>query len=419
MSLVFDNARGVGLYTMQFGSQISTYEWNGTTWTSRGVTAITGVREFRFAYDTARNVHVGVSGDGGSLRTHQWNEVSSTWVMLSVPFSRGREGFALAYDSNRSRTVLFGGRDPLYVQAETYEFDGVSWQLRSTGGPLPRINAALTYDSARKRVLLFGGESESGQTRSFGDTWEWNGVSWLEAFGVSGPSARRSAGLGYDPVIARGVLVGGYSTSGNAPIGTWEWDGASWTGDTTSVQPTDHGDPVMTYDPVRGKLLFAGLRWYNGWISECWERIPLPNSQPSWTAFGSGCAGTAGIPTLSAATGQLPRIGRVFTTQLGNLPAGPLRLPFGFLGTSKSRWSGISLPFDLGLVGMPGCALFCGADLTFPLTATGGLASWPITIPYDVALVGALAYQQALVLDPAVNLLGATTSNAGELKLGI
>ena len=414
-TLAFDTARGVALYTVQSGATVATHEWGGTAWTSRGTTLLGSARYFRCVYDVARNVCVGVSWDGGTLTTYEWNNASSFWVQRNVALPIQRDGFALAYDVIRSRTVLFGGQDPNYVQAETYEFDGTTWMLRSTGGPVPRKLASMTYDSARQRVLLFGGESVSGQPKFFADTWEWNGTYWLEAFGATGPSARRMAGLAYDQKLARTVLIGGSS----APVGTWEWDSSTWKADTTSVQPVGHDGPALTFDPVRGRLLFAGMRWNNGWISECWERFQLPNTQPLWTAFGAGCPGNAGIPTLAAAPGQLPRIGQSFTAQLSNVPPGPLRLPFGFVGASKTNWSGIPLPFDCGAIGMPGCTIYCSADITVALTASSGLANWPITIPYDVGLIGALAYQQALVLDPAVNLMGVTTSNAGEMRLGL
>ena len=416
-TLAFNTARGVALYTVQSGSTIATHEWNGTAWTSRGTTQIGNAYDFRFVYDVARNVCVGVSDDGVALKTHEWIEASSTWVQRGAPLSIRRGGFALAYDVSRSRTVMFGGADYNYVTAETYEYDGTTWTLRSTGGPIPRVGAAMTYDSTRQRVLLFGGESVSGQTRLLADTWEWNGTYWLERFGAIGPSARRSAGFAYEPVLARAVLIGGKYL---APVGTWEWDSSTWKGDTTSVQPVGHEGPALTFDPVRGRLLYAGmLRWNNTWISECWERFQLPNTQPLWTAFGVGCPGNAGVPTLAAASGQLPRIGQSFTAQLSNVPPGPLRLPFGFLGASKTNWSGIPLPFDCGAIGMPGCTIYCSADITVPLTASSGLANWSFTIPYDVGLIGAFAYQQALVLDPAVNLMGVTTSNAGQLKLGL
>ena len=176
----------------------------------------------------------------------------------------------------------------------------------------------------------------------------------------------------------------------------------------------------MTFDSVRGRLLLAGIYPVGGvHVSELWERYPLANSQPSWTAYGSGCAGSAGVPTLAPATGQLPRIGLPFTVHVAGVPPGPLRQTFGLLGASRTTWSGVPLPFDLGLIGMPGCMLHVAGELASSLTAVSGVASWAVPLPYDVALIGAKAYQQALIVDPGTNLLGAIVSNAGEMVLGL
>lgn len=420
VSLAFDGGRSDILAVIRADSKLSTYEWNGAVWTSRGSQLFSSMREFSFVYDSVRGVHVGISQDGGSITTYEWSDAASAWQARAVNFPSLREGSGLAYDPNRARVVLFGGRGTGNVQpADTYEFDGTSWQLRGTGGPVPRMNMAMTYDPNRRTVLLFGGESPNGSAY-YGDTWEWNGLYWREAFGVAGASARRTAGIAYDQVLAKAVLIGGFGYSGTVGTGTWEWDGTAWSGDATSVQPTGHEWPAMAFDPIRNRLVFAGIRW-NGtaYESECWERFSLPNSQPRCTPFGVGCAGNAGIPGLAPAAGQLPRIGKTFTVQLSNVPAGPLRFPFGFVGASKTLWSSVPLPFDLGTIGMPGCTLYCGTDLVFQLANLSGIATWTLTLPPDVALVGAQAYQQGLVLDPGVNLLGVTTSNALELKLGI
>ena len=46
------------------------------------------------------------------------------------------------------------------------------------------------------------------------------------------------------------------------------------------------------------------------------------------------------------------------------------------------------------------------------VTGTGNVAGWSWTIPASPVYFGLTFYQQALVLDPGVNALGATVSNS-------
>ena len=85
-----------------------------------------------------------------------------------------RDYHAMAYDSVRGVTVLFGGTQGAPL-GDTWEWDGTSWALRSTTGPSPRYEHAMAYDSARARVVLFGGFGNS----RYGDTWEWDGANWV------------------------------------------------------------------------------------------------------------------------------------------------------------------------------------------------------------------------------------------------
>jgi hypothetical protein len=67
-----------------------------------------------------------------------------------------RNASAIAYDSNRSRTLLFGG-DAQGVQGDTWEWDGSYWTQMDDIGPGPLLGAAMAFDSARSRAVLFGG----------------------------------------------------------------------------------------------------------------------------------------------------------------------------------------------------------------------------------------------------------------------
>ena len=58
--------------------------------------------------------------------------------------------------------------------------------------PGARTGHAMAYDSARGVTVLFGGEFYDSQSMSYellGDTWEWDGVIWTVRI-ASGPAPR-------------------------------------------------------------------------------------------------------------------------------------------------------------------------------------------------------------------------------------
>ncbi|MCC7293481.1 MAG: hypothetical protein IT449_15595 [Phycisphaerales bacterium] len=176
-----------------------------------------------------------------------------------------RANHALAYDSARGVSVLFGGVD-LHEQnnGETWEWDGATWEWRTNSGPSPRANPAMSYDSARGVTVLFGGSDRGGYC---GDTWEWDGATWtLRATG--GPSPRWAPAMAYDTIRGVAVLFGGADPYDDGE--TWEWDGTTWT-----LRATDGPSPrmlhAMAYDELRGvTVLFGGHANYEG-NGETWE----------------------------------------------------------------------------------------------------------------------------------------------------
>src|SRR5262249_52840324 len=138
-----------------------------------------------------------------------------------------RYGHALASDDIRNRTVLFGGsvgRNGVML-ADTWEWDGVNWLQRApASSPPARLQHALAFDIRRGRTVLFGGISSSAM---LADTWEWDGTNWLCLTPAQSPTARADHTLAFDFLRGQTVLFGG--TVGSALLGdTWEWDGTNW-----------------------------------------------------------------------------------------------------------------------------------------------------------------------------------------------
>jgi len=82
-----------------------------------------------------------------------------------------------------------------------------TWGLRSSSGPSWRVAHAMAYDSARGVTVLFGGSGNSGPVR---DTWEWDGTTWALRSN-SGPSPRYSHAMAYDSdtteVVHRDIVL--------------------------------------------------------------------------------------------------------------------------------------------------------------------------------------------------------------------
>ena len=220
--------------------------------------------------------------------------VEAVWEPVdtgAVPSARRRH--ALAYDSDRDRTVLFGGVALLPPQTNQYLCD--TWELAVASGSPPqgtwgavaapgacptsqgtlraRSSHAMTYDTANHRTLLFGGFTPDTGVASR-ELWEWDGVSWAQCVTAactadgSAPAPRVAPGLAYDTGRRRAVLFGGAGSSAEF-CDTWEWASDSRTWErvqnpaSCDASATDHPagrqEVAMAYDASRGvTVLFGG-----------------------------------------------------------------------------------------------------------------------------------------------------------------
>ena len=153
-------------------------------------------------------------------------------------------------------TVVFGGLSPDGAYAPTtYGWDGSRWHLLASTGPAPREDALLAYDAQRQRVVLYGGRtvSPSRQVSVFTDTWEWDGTAWTKR-SDAGPSPRVHAAMAYDPASRKTLLFGGFSHGGDVTLAdTWAWDGSAWT-QANAALPETHAPNAMTLDRASNTL---------------------------------------------------------------------------------------------------------------------------------------------------------------------
>lgn len=191
----------------------SVHELAGASWVERGATATPpSYNAPEAVYDLERSRLLLTGGldktDAGVLGS-LWSLPSNTnqWSNVAAAQPQARRSFVMTYDSQRRRVVLFGGTtNTTDSLGDTWEWDGASWQLRTSAtSPPPRRGACAAYDSRRGVTLVFGGRTSS--LEQMDDGWLWNGSTWSPV--PAGPRARRSCALTYDSELDAFVLYGG------------------------------------------------------------------------------------------------------------------------------------------------------------------------------------------------------------------
>lgn len=196
-----------------------------------------------------------------------WDEVPTS----NPPSTRYLHG--MAYDSSRGVSVLFGGDGTGRERRnDTWEYNGVDWiQLQPPQSPPGRVNIqqGMVYDAQRQRLVLFGGLGVSGYLN---DTWEYDGVSWTQISTAVSPPARDAHAMVYDPVRRVTVLFGGYNPGNPYLNDTWEYNGVTWQQVNTPQSPTGRIHHAMAYDSQRRVVvLFGGRSASDPQMNDTWE----------------------------------------------------------------------------------------------------------------------------------------------------
>jgi hypothetical protein len=232
----------------------TTWTWNGTTW-SRQADIEPPAEPPVVSYDVTHANTVLFAGG----QTWTWD--GTVWSQKHPAQSpRARRGASMVFDRARGVTLLFGGGyddGSWHVLNETWKWDGTNWtQVAPATSPPARSSGSMAYDSARSRVVLFGGTSTTyGDVAA--DTWEWNGTNWRHVSSPTSPPARANASMAFDALHGRTLLFGGRAT-GPRFADTWAWDGVTWTSVATTG-PAGRTDAAMVYDGAsRRVLLLSG-----------------------------------------------------------------------------------------------------------------------------------------------------------------
>ncbi len=163
-----------------------TWEWDGQDWVQLDDTGPSARVSPAMVYDPDRSRLVlfgGAEADPGLGDT--WERNGTTWTKEADFGPDPCAGGAMV--SKSGRVTLFGGIGSLGpfplnppappVFSRTWEWDGKHWTARQDMGPGPRVFHAMAFDTDRSRIVLFGGSpvalnDPQATPRLFGDTWE-------------------------------------------------------------------------------------------------------------------------------------------------------------------------------------------------------------------------------------------------------
>jgi hypothetical protein len=182
--MVYDAARRV--MTMFGGGDAQqnlvpeTWNWDGEAWSQvAGPDGGPAARaHFGFVYDPSHEQSLLFGGyDGNQVFGDFWSWDGAAWIELDFNGPSARSHFSMAVSPDG--LLLFGGSTgPMTVETlndETWFLTNGRWRQLEIPGPSARDMAALGYDPSRDVFVLFGGFDADG---ILAETWEFDGESW-------------------------------------------------------------------------------------------------------------------------------------------------------------------------------------------------------------------------------------------------
>ncbi len=307
---------------------------------------------------------------------------------------------AIAVAPGNANVVWVGHNDGRIYKTANATAASPTWTAVDDNGatnPLPnRFVERIVIDRTDSNTVFVGlGGFSTGNLRKTSN----GGTTWIDlsGSGVTGLPASPVNAIAQHPLLNDRLYVGtevGVFASQNG--------GATWS--TSNDGPAD----VSVYDLAflhNSTTLLAATHGRGLWT--------IAIREPAVTTLGPGCAGTNGVPVLSATA---PRLGTNATfTCLGLRQNQFTWMVYGF---SNTTWNGNPLPLDLAGFGMPGCLAHTSADLTVGAVNTGGILLANLPLSAAPSTLGSVFHAQALGLDPGINALGAVVSNALTLTIG-
>ncbi|MBY0112944.1 MAG: hypothetical protein K2Y21_08990 [Phycisphaerales bacterium] len=270
----------------------ATWAWNGTDWQQISSSG-PAVERAAMAYDPVRDRSLLVGGTGPSgllVNSYEFDHATSTWAALTISGTRPapRTLASIVFDPSRDVFFLFGGLDAAGAPlADTWEYDpkralNVRWRSIAATGPAARSQAGFVFDSVRNVALLHGGRVSGGNTA---ELWSFNGTSW-SLVSSDGPLARS----GHAAVALQGgsfLMVTGdcYSIANACSTETWIWRGPVASGDLAVGAVTGSGFGV-----AGGDINLSVAATSSGPLSYQWRRFGVALADSSRISGATGPA---------------------------------------------------------------------------------------------------------------------------------
>jgi len=228
-----------------------------------------------------------------------WSEVTSD------PQPSARARYAVAYDRNARRMLMFGGRFrtagttgdyTLFNELWAFDFASQSWTMLWDGsgaGPAARYWPALAYDDSTDTLFLAGGGLNANALASnpAGDLWSWDGSAWTE-IPTSGaaPSTRLFEGWAHDPVrnllISFAGQVGDFFTPSFDDLHALDLSTGVWTQlDAGGSGPIGRFNSMLEYDAANDRYLMFGGHADPGVTNDLWA---WDAASGGWTELSGG-----------------------------------------------------------------------------------------------------------------------------------
>jgi len=176
-------------------------------------------------YDPVRSRMVVFGGRTGlALLNEVWVlELSGTptWhTIQAAPPPSARYLHVAAYDPQHDAMLMYGGYLDGYVltnSAAELDFAVNVWIPQEALGPSPRASATMAYDTQRSRFVMFGGFSD--QAARLSEVWAFSGppaFSWSQLLPAGAVPGRENSSSLYDAASDRMVIAGGSFYNGTS-----------------------------------------------------------------------------------------------------------------------------------------------------------------------------------------------------------
>jgi hypothetical protein len=227
------------------------------------------------AYDSESDRFVLFGGFNGVELNDTWayDPKNNTWTNMTTSSTPPeRCAHRMAYDPKIDRILLFGGMIGAYYYSDlwAYDYNSNKWtNLYPSSVPPGRYKYAMAYDSQSDRLVIFGGNTGKFEN----DTWayDYGKNNWTNMLPMSGPSQRQSVTMAYDVRSDRMLLFGGNTGTYNGETWSYDFDANLWTYIDPPAKPDARYGHQVTYDEWNDRVILFGGTSVFGDISDTWS----------------------------------------------------------------------------------------------------------------------------------------------------